>query len=33
LPELPHDNRHCAILAVNTFYTAIAQFWLERAQS
>ncbi len=33
LPELPQAHRHCAVLAVMTFYQAIGQFWLERARS
>ncbi|MBN1817427.1 MAG: iron-sulfur cluster assembly scaffold protein [Sedimentisphaerales bacterium] len=33
VPELPQEHRHCAILAVSTFYKAVAQFWLEQARS
>ena len=32
-PELPSTNRHCAILAVMTFYKAIGQLWVEQAHS
>jgi len=31
LPDLPREHRHCAILAVSTFYKAIGQFWLQEA--
>ncbi|MBN1123786.1 MAG: iron-sulfur cluster assembly scaffold protein [Sedimentisphaerales bacterium] len=33
VPDLPPEHRHCAILAISTFYKAIAQFWLEQARS
>ena len=33
LPELPDAYRHCAVLAVMTFYKAIGHFWLEEAHS
>ena len=33
LPQLPSSNRHCAILAVLTFYKAVGQFWVEFARS
>ena len=33
LPDLPDAHRHCAVLAVMTFYKAIGQFWLEQAHS
>lgn len=33
LPQLPPGNRHCAILAVLTFYKAVGQFWMEVARS
>jgi len=33
LPELPEAHRHCAVLAVMTFYKAIGQLWLEQARS
>ena len=33
LPQLPTENRHCAILAVSTFYKAVGQFWLQQARS
>jgi len=32
-PQLPEAHRHCAILAVLTFYKAIGQFWVEEARS
>jgi len=32
LPDLPEAHRHCAILAVLTFYKAIGGFWVEAAQ-
>lgn len=31
LPELPPGNRHCAILAVSTFYRAVGEFWVRQA--
>lgn len=30
LPDLPADHRHCSILAVSTFYRAIADYLLKR---
>lgn len=33
LPQLPKENRHCAILAVSTFYKAVGRFWLQQARS
>jgi nitrogen fixation NifU-like protein len=33
LPQLPPEHRHCAILAVSTFYKAIGQYWVETACS
>lgn len=33
LPQLPPEHRHCAILAVLTFYKAIGQFWVDVARS
>jgi len=33
LPHLPPENRHCAILAVSTFYKAIGQYWVEVVRS
>lgn len=33
LPDLPKQNRHCAILAVSTFYRAVGQFWVQQARS
>ena len=33
LPQLPAAHRHCAILAVLTFYKAVGQFWVEEARS
>ena len=32
-PDLPPEHRHCAILAVSTFYRAIGQYWVEIANS
>jgi len=29
LPDLPPEHRHCAILAVSTFYRAIGQYWVD----
>lgn len=31
LPDLPQENRHCAILAVSTFYRAVGEFWVRQA--
>jgi nitrogen fixation NifU-like protein len=33
VPHLPPEHRHCAILAVSTFYKAIGQYWVEVARS
>jgi nitrogen fixation NifU-like protein len=33
LPDLPQENRHCAILAVNAFYRAVGQYWVRQANS
>jgi nitrogen fixation protein NifU and related proteins len=33
LPQLPPAHRHCAILAVSTFYKAVGQYWVEQAGS
>jgi len=33
LPQLPPENRHCAILSVLTFYKAVGQFWVDVARS
>lgn len=33
LPDLPDAHRHCAILAVITFYKAIGEYWLEVTRS
>jgi nitrogen fixation NifU-like protein len=33
LPQLPPERRHCAILAVSTFYKAVGQYWVEVAHS
>jgi len=33
LPHMPLANRHCAILAVSTFYKAIGQYWVDVARS
>ncbi len=33
LPQLPKQNRHCAILAVSTFYRAVGQYWVTQANS
>ncbi|MBN1505819.1 MAG: iron-sulfur cluster assembly scaffold protein [Sedimentisphaerales bacterium] len=33
LPQLPPEHRHCAILAVSTFYKAVGQYWVEEACS
>ncbi len=33
VPDLPDEHRHCAILAVSTFYKAIGRFWLEQGGS
>jgi len=33
LPDLPDAHRHCAVLAVMTFYKTVAQLWLEQARS
>jgi nitrogen fixation NifU-like protein len=33
LPNLPSANRHCAILAISTFYKAIGRYWVEIAGS
>ena len=33
LPQLPPEHRHCAILAVSTFYKAVGQYWVETACS
>ena len=32
-PHLPPEHRHCAILAVSTFYRAIGEYWVEVANS
>ena len=32
-PHLPPEHRHCAILAVSTFYRAIGQYWVQLANS
>jgi len=32
-PQVPSTHRHCAILAVLTFYKAISQLWVEQARS
>jgi nitrogen fixation NifU-like protein len=31
LPQLPPEHRHCAILAVSTFYMAIGKYWVKLA--
>ncbi|OHB61718.1 MAG: hypothetical protein A2Y76_00035 [Planctomycetes bacterium RBG_13_60_9] len=31
VPELPLEHRHCAILAVSTFYRAAGQYWVDVA--
>jgi nitrogen fixation protein NifU and related proteins len=31
LPNLPKENRHCALLAVSTFYSAVGQYWVSQA--
>ncbi|MFC1761962.1 iron-sulfur cluster assembly scaffold protein [Planctomycetota bacterium] len=33
LPNLPKENRHCAILAVSTFYRAVGKYWVVQASS
>lgn len=33
LPQLPKGNRHCAILAISTFYSAVGQYWVVQANS
>ncbi|MFC1761954.1 iron-sulfur cluster assembly scaffold protein [Planctomycetota bacterium] len=33
LPQLPKAHRHCAILAVSTFYRAVGQYWVVQANS
>jgi len=33
LPQLPPEHRHCAILAVSSFYRAVGQYWVELACS
>jgi nitrogen fixation NifU-like protein len=33
LPQLPPEHRHCALLAVGTFYRAVGQYWVEVACS
>jgi NifU-like protein involved in Fe-S cluster formation len=30
LPNLPKEHRHCAILAINTFYSAVGQYWVTQ---
>jgi nitrogen fixation protein NifU and related proteins len=31
LPRLPKENRHCALLAVSAFYSAVGQYWISQA--
>ena len=33
IPRLPAEHRHCAILAVSTFYRAIGQYWVDVLRS
>jgi nitrogen fixation NifU-like protein len=33
LPQLPPEHRHCAILAVSTFYKTVGQYWVEVVHS
>jgi len=33
LPHLPPEHRHCAILAISTFYKAVGQYWAQMACS
>jgi nitrogen fixation NifU-like protein len=33
VPDLPPEHRHCAILAVSTFYKAIGQYWVDVLRS
>lgn len=30
LPQLPKQNRHCALLAMTTFYSAVGQYWVSQ---
>ena len=31
LPQLPKENRHCALLAVSAFYSSVGQYWISQA--
>lgn len=31
LPQLPKENRHCALLAVSAFYSAVGRYWISQA--
>jgi len=31
LPQLPKEHRHCALLAVSAFYSAVGQYWVSQA--
>ena len=33
LPQLPKENRHCALLAVSAFYSAVGQYWVSQASA
>ena len=32
LPQLPKENRHCALLAVSAFYNAVGQYWVSQTE-